>query len=70
MKNLEAFEELAKKMEGLKETEQGKLKGGISLVSDPGNNLLGTNSGTCVNNGDCSGENNTGTCHNYPDVKS
>ncbi len=66
MKNDKSFKSLLSKMESLKETEQGKLKGGISVVASSAF-AFGTNSGTCVNNGDCSDEKNTGTCHNFPD---
>lgn len=68
MKNEKSFESLLKKMESLKETEQGKLKGGVSVVAGS-SYLLGTNSGTCVNNGDCTDEKNTGICHNFPDIE-
>lgn len=63
MKN---FNSLIKKMDSLKETEKGKLKGGISVVVGASLSVEGTNGGICVNNGDCSQEKNTGTCHNYP----
>jgi hypothetical protein len=66
MKNDKSFKSLLKKMESLKETELGKLRGGISVVTGTSFEF-GTNSGTCVNNGDCTDEKNTGTCHNYPD---
>ena len=68
MKKDKSFESLVNKMEQLKETEQGKLKGGIAVVSSLSIEL-DENSGTCVNNGDCSGEDNTGSCTNYCNKK-
>lgn len=65
-----SFESLAKKMNGLTENELGKLKGGISVVQGgSGSTIVGTNTSVCVNNGDCSGETNSGTCHNFPGLK-
>ncbi|MDY3316424.1 hypothetical protein PG630_03750 [Riemerella anatipestifer] len=67
MKNEKSFQEILQKMENLKETEQGKLKGGITVIKGVAT-ALDRNSGDCHNHGDCSGEENTGTCYNYPET--
>lgn len=60
------FQELIKTMETLQETEKGKLKGGITVLSSLSSSL-DKNSGTCHNYGDCTNQDNTGDCHNHPD---
>lgn len=64
MKKEKSFEKLISKMEQLKETEQGKLKGGIAVTNTPLAELAGTNSGVCTNNGPCDDQENTNLCFN------
>lgn len=68
MKNEKSFQKILQKMKSLNETEQGKLKGGITVVKGL-SEALDRNSGTCFNYADCSKHENTGTCHNLPKPK-
>ncbi len=70
MKSTKSFNHLLNKMEGLKETEQGKLKGGVIFISANihniqinNQNLCYPNDRTCENQGICF---NTGNCS--PDI--
>ncbi len=67
-KNEKSFKKLLKQMDELQENQLGKLKGGIAVVSSMSFELDG-NSNICVNNGDCSGEDNSGSCTNYCSMK-
>ena len=63
-KEKKSFDKLLAKMSQLSESNLGKLKGGVAVVSSMSGSSLDENSGTCTNNGDCSEELNSGLCFN------
>ncbi|SDC01275.1 hypothetical protein [Pedobacter soli] len=62
-KEQKSFNELLKAMNGLSEDRQGKLKGGIAVISATSDAFF-ENSGTCTNTGNCDKEVNSGLCFN------
>lgn len=62
-KEQKSFNTLLQEMSKLSEDRLGNLKGGIAVISSISSSLE-SNSGTCVNNGDCSKEENTSMCFN------
>jgi hypothetical protein len=63
-KDQKTFDKLLKKMNKLSEDSLGKLKGGVTVISDSNNSFLADNSGTCINHGSCDNEVNSGLCFN------